>query len=208
MNYSWARDFTLELMNRYSTAGTKVPESYNDQKDCLLRIPKLLDDAQHYVATTSGPIRETVGLEELPRSQRGGWYIYTLPDNCWQICSGGLIRFDGPRLQRYHRYHMVGRGQLAVPKDLDGTVSVEYYRYPVKLGSAPKDSTPLDNTEEAQRAIPYYAAAHLLMHDNPFAYASLYNEFEAKLARLAEVPHGEITVVEDAYSAAEWAHDS
>lgn len=207
MNYGWARDFTLELIDQYSTAGAKIPESYNNQADYLARIPKLLDDAQHYVATTSGKIRETVGLEELPRSERGAWYIYTLPDNCWQVCSGGLIRFDGPRLQRYHRYHMVGKGQLAVPKDLDGILSVEYFRYPVKLGSSPRDSAPLDNTEEAQRAVPYYAAAHLVMYDNAFAYGALLNEFEAKLARLAEVPHGELNVVEDAYSAGEWEYD-
>ena len=207
MNYAWARDFTLQLINQYSTAGTKIPESYNNQADYLVRIPKLLDDAQHYVATTSGRMREIANLEELPRAERGAWYIYTLPSNCWQVCSGGLIRFDGPQLQRFHRYHMIGKRQLAVPKDLDGTMSVEYFRYPVKLGDNPRDTAPLDNTEEAQRAIPYYAAAHLVMHDNAFAYASLYNEFEAKLARLAEEPHAEINTVEDAYSAGEWEHD-
>lgn len=207
MNYGWARDFTLELINQYSMAGEKVANSYNDQQDYINRIPKLIDDAQHVIATTTGRIREMVNLEELPREERGAWYIYTLPANCWQVCSGGLVRFDGPRLQRFHRYHMVGKGQLAVPKDLDGTISVEYFRYPVKLGTAPRDSAPLDNTEEAQRAVPYYVAAHLVMHDNAFVYASLYNEFEAKLARMAEVPHGEVTVVEDVYSAGEWEHD-
>lgn len=204
MNYGWARDFTLELINQYSVAGAKVPETYNNQADYLARIPKLIDDAQHYVATTSGKIREMVGLEELPRTERGGWYIYELPANCWQICSGGLVRFDGPRLQRYHQYRQIGNHQLAIPKTLDGTISVEYYRYPAKLGTDPVDTTPLDNTEEAQRALPYYAAAHLVMQDNSFAYASLYNEFEAKLARLDEVLQGEPTVVEDVYSAGEW----
>lgn len=207
MNYGWARDFTLELINQYSMAGQKVPASYNDQQDYLLRIPKLLDDAQHYVATTTGRITDMVGLEELPREERGAWYIYTLPANCWQVCSGGLVRFDGPRLQRFHKYHMIGKGQLAVPKTLDGDISVEYYRYPVKLGDKPRDTAPLDNTEEAQRAIPYYAAAHLVMHDNAFAYGALINEFETKLARLAEVPHGEMNTVEDSYSAGEWEHN-
>ena len=207
MNYKWARDFALELINQYSMAGDPVAASYNNQADYLARIPKLLDDAQHYVATTAGRMRELADLEELSRTERGAWYIYDLPANCWQVCSGGLVRFDGPQLQRYHQYRLIGRNRLAVPKTLDGTMSVEYYRYPIKLGTAPKDSTPLDNSEEAQRALPYYVAAHLLMYDNAFAYASLYNEFEAKLARLAEQPHTELTVVEDAYSAAEWLHD-
>lgn len=207
MNYGWARDFTLELINQHSVAGIKIPETYNNQADYTNRIPKLLDDAQHYVATTTGKIRELANLEELPRNERGAWYIYTLPANCWQVCSGGLVRFDGPQLHRYHQYRLIGNHQLAVPKTLDGTMSVEYYRYPVKLGNDPKDTTPLDNTEEAQRALPYYAAAHLVMQDNAFAYASLFNEFEAKLARLAEVLQAEPTVVEDAYSAAEWEYD-
>ena len=207
MNYGWARDFTLELINQYSMAGKEIPASYNNQADYLARIPKLLDDAQHYVATTTGKIRELANLEELPRVERGEWLIYTLPANCWQICGSGLVRFDGPRMQRSRKYFPIGRQQIAVPRELDGLLSVEYYRYPVKLGLNPKDNAPMDNTEEAQRCLPYYVAAHLLMQDNPFAYASLYNEFEAKLARLTEVPHGEIHVMEDSYSVGEWEYD-
>jgi hypothetical protein len=208
MNYGWARDFTLELINQYSVAGTKVPEAYNNQADYLNRIPKLLDDAQFYVATTAGRMRDTVDLEELPRSERGDWYIYNLPSNCWQVCAGCLIRFDGPEMRRYHQYRMMGKSRLAVPKALEGLLSVEYFRYPAKLGDNPKDSTPLDNTEEAQRALPYYVAAHLLMHDNPFAYSALYNEFEAKLGRLYEEPQTEPTIIQDVYSATEWDYNN
>lgn len=208
MNYKWARDFALELMNQYSIAGTEIPASYNNQADYLKRIPKLMDDGQFYIATTSGRIRELVGLEELPCTERGAWRIYDLPGNCWQVCSGGLVRFDGPELQRYHKYRLIGRNRIAVSRDVDGLMSVEYYRYPARLGDNPGDNTPLDNTEAAQRALPYYVAAHLLMHDNAFAYASLFNEFEAKLARLGEQLHTEHTVVEDAYSAGEWEYDS
>lgn len=205
MNYGWARDFTLELINQYTVAGEKVPASYNNQADYLARIPKLLDDAQHYVATTTGKIRELANLEELPcTGRRGEWLIYTLPANCWYICGSGLIQIDGHRMQRSRKYFPIGRQQIAVPRDLGGLLSVEYYRYPVKLGPNPKDSALLDNTEEAQRCLPYYVAAHLLMQDNAFAYASLYNEFEAKLARLTVVPQGEIYEVENAYATSEW----
>jgi hypothetical protein len=57
MNYKWARDYTLELINQYSIAGAVTPESYNNQADYLARIPKMLNDAQIYVATTAGKIR-------------------------------------------------------------------------------------------------------------------------------------------------------
>lgn len=208
MNYKWARDFALELINQRSIAGSEIQATYNNQADYLQRIPKLLDDAQMYVATTSGKIRTITAINSLPRQNMGGWWLYQLPKDCWQVCSGGLIRTDGPVLQRYHRYHAVGDNGIAVPKELDGELMLEYYRYPALLGSNPLDDTPLDNTVEAQMALPYYVAAHIVMHDDAFAYQALYNEFEAKLARLSEQLHTEMNVVEDAYSADEWDYNA
>jgi len=203
MTYKWARDFALELINQYSIAGQEIPTGYNNQADYLKRIPKLLDDAQMYVATTAGKIRTITALRSLPRRELGAWWLYQLPQDCWQVCSGGLVRYDGPVLERYHEYRSVGDNGIAVPKELDGELVLEYYRYPLMVGDSPKDDAELDNTREAQMVLPYYVAAHLVMQDNSFAYASLYNEFEAKLARLAEQLQTELTVVEDAYSAAE-----
>lgn len=207
MDYAWARDFTLELINQYSIAGEKVQEGYNNQADYLARIPKLLDDGQMYMATTSARMRTVVPLCGLARQGMGAWVMYHLPEDCWQVCSGGLIRTDGPVLQRYHGYHLVGNDGIAVPGDLDGKMMLEYYRYPALLGKDPMDDDRLDNVPEAQMALPYYAAAHLVMQDDAFAYQALYNEFEAKLARLGEQPQAEMNTVEDAYSPSEWRHD-
>lgn len=103
---------------------------------------------------------------------------------------------------------MVGDDSVAVPEKLGGTLYLEYYRYPLLLGANPADKTPLDNTMEAQMALPYYVAAHLVMHDNAFAYSALMNEFETKLARLREEIHTELTVIEDVYSAAEQEYNA
>lgn len=203
MTYKWARDFVLQLLNQYSVAGTEVPESYNNQADYLVKIPKLLDDAQLYVATGSGKIRTLTDMESLTRRSMGAWVLYELPEDCWQVCSGGLIRMDGPQLHRYSRYRLLGDNGIAVPGELDGELLLEYFRYPALLGDDPVDSAPLDNTVEAQMALPYYAAAHMVMTDDAFAYSALMNEFEAKLARMGERRQAEITVVEDDYSAAE-----
>ena len=46
------------------------------------------------------------------------------------------------------------------------------------------------------------------MQDDAFAYATLYNEFESKLARLGERLQTELNVVEDAYSAAEYLYNA
>ena len=48
-------------------------------------------------------------------------------------------------------------------------------------------------------AVAYYAAAHLVLQDDQYAQATLYNEFETKLSRLGEIPSTERDSVYDAY---------
>ena len=207
MNYAWARDLTLQLINQYSVAGQKVDPGYNNQADYLARIPALLDDAQVYIATTVRRIREVVPLAQLLPSYMPGWEIYDLPEDCWQISGGGLIRFHGPRLQRYHKYRLLGGKQIAVPEGLRGELELEYFRRPKLLGAAPEDDDELDNTVEVQMALPYYTAAHLVMYDNAFAYSALMNEFETKLERLYELPQTELTITEDVYDPVDWRYE-
>ena len=207
MNYGWARDFALELINQHRIAGAKISDVYNNQADYLSRIPKLVDDAQTYIATTSGRIREVVPLNKLPYEERGGWREYTLPWNCWQMCSAGLIRYNGSRMQRFHNYHAIGSKKIAVPGDVAGDLSVEYYRLPGSIGDNPPDDAELDNSIPAQQAVPYYVAAHLVMYDNAFAYSALYNEFNDRLISLVEQPQTEVCVTEDSYSPKEWEYD-
>lgn len=199
MNYKWARDFTLQLINQYSVAGAKVADSYNNQADYLKRIPALLDDAQMYVATSAAPIRAMDDLKNLRCDINGAWLTYTMPEDCWQMCGSGMIRYDGDTFQRFHRYHPVGDNKIAVPRDLTGEVQVEYFRYPRLLGSDPKDEAELDNTPPVQMALPYYVAAQLVMQDDSFAFSALSNEFETRLARLPKNQHTDLHIVEDAY---------
>lgn len=207
MDYKWAREFALKLINQYSIAGAEIPASYNNQSDYLLRIPGLLDDGQMYIATNQGRIRATVPLGDLESRDVGGWVEYTLPKDCWQVCSSGLVCLLYGRFQRYHKYHLVGSDRILVPVGLGEDVMLEYFRYPKLLGNDPADNAQLDNTPVAQMALPYYAAAHLVMYDNAFAYQALYNEFEAKMIRLAGAPGAEVEQVEDSYSAAEWRYN-
>ena len=199
MNYQWARDFTLQLINRYSAAGVKIPETDNDQADYLKRIPKLLDDAQVYAATTTACIRELEPLAAMPCDENGEWLVYTLPKNCWQLCGGGLVRYDGETFQRFHRYHPVGGNKIAVPRALQGELAVEYFRYPRLLGDDPANAKELDNTVPVQMALPYYAAAYLLLRDDADSHRRLKTEFEERLERLAERPQTDIHLVEDVY---------
>lgn len=199
MNYKWAKDYVLELMNQYSIGGNPVAPAYNCQADYIARIPKLLNDVQVQAATTLGKIRAVVPLSELSCDEHGTWRVYTMPDDFWQICSGGLIRYGRENIERCNLCHAIGSKQIAVPKSLGGDMSMEYYRLPKLLTENPNDEDELDNTVPAQMALPYYVAAHLIMLDNAFAYQALMNEFESKLERLAENPVFIVSTIEDAY---------
>lgn len=199
MNYKKARDITLQLINQYSVAGSKVPDTYNGQADYLNRIPNLLNDAAMQAATTTAPIRVLDDLKNLRCDDNGAWLVYTMPDDCWQLSSGGLIQYDGETFRRFHGYHPVGPNKIAVPKDIAGEVQVEYFRYPRMLDANPKDEDELDNTPVVQLALPFYAAAQLVMQEDAFAFSALSNEFESRLARLAERPHADCNTVENVY---------
>lgn len=204
MNYGWARDYTLQLIHQYSIAGEKIDPVYNNQADYIVRIPKLLDDAQVYVATSVKKIRATVPVTALSRVRFGENLAYTMPDDFWQMSSAGFVTFEDRVLKRFHRYHVLGDGQFVLDEPVPKPLILEYYRQPVLLGDNPKDTAELDNSLEVQMALPFYAAAHLVMQDNAFAYASLINEFESKLARIQDVPHTEFNIVEDRYEMSEW----
>lgn len=205
MNYKWARDYVLQLIDQYSVAGNVTPETYNNQADYIARIPKLLNDAQVYVATTVGKIRTVEELENLSCDDNGKWLVYTMPGDFWQLCSGGLLRYDEDNeLERSNLYHAIGANQIAISKSVSGNMSVEYYRLPRPLSEKPEDEELLDNTVPAQMTLPYYVAAHLVMYDNAYAYQALYNEFETRLARLAESPTIIYGTVADTYSGGDW----
>jgi len=199
MNYKWARDYVLELIDQYSVAGTEVPAIYNNQADYLHKIPRLLDDAQVLAATTEHKIRAAAPLANLQRSHHEGMDIYTLPDNCWQLCGGGVVLVDGGEVYRPEFCRLVGRDMLFLPAKLPAGLAIEYYRYPQLLGADPKDDALLDNTPSVQMALPYFAAAHLVMLDNAFAYSALLGEFEARMAVPGEVPRAETETVRDVY---------
>ena len=206
MTYQWARNFTLELINQRSIAGAEIAPSYNNQADYLKKIARLLDDAALQAAAGAGAMRAVKPLSELEVGQLGQWRSYTLPEDCRRLVC--LLRTDGPRLQKYHRYRLVGDDKIAVPARLDGELAVEYFRYPRLLGEDPEEEAELDNTVEVQTALPYYAAAMLVLGDDAFAYATLMNQFESRLARVGRGPQAEWETVEDAYSAEEWEVDA
>lgn len=199
MNYGQVKRRALALAQQYSIAGVPVKESYNNQADALLKLPDLVNDAQLLIATTARPIPAAAALETLDREEQGSGTLYWAPYDLWQVRGSGVLDLTGPQPRRLPVLAWLGERQFLLEADAPDGAVLEYYRYPHSLGDAPGDDAPLDNVPEAQAAAAFYAAAHLVRDDDANAYSALYNEFEARLARLTAPVAAEQAEVTDAY---------
>ena len=199
MNYGQVKKLVLQLLNQYSVAGTLVADSYNNQQDYILRIPALVNDAVMEIATTARKIPTTLFLGDLYREERGGEVLYTLPEDFYQFVSGSVVKSVEGKLLHTNCYKMQERRYLLLPKEEAGDYTVTYYRYPRLLSDKPADSDILDNEPETHYAVPFYVAAHLAAHDEPFLYQALYNKYEDKLAKMGPGVAAEVRPVADSY---------
>jgi hypothetical protein len=131
---------------------------------------------------------------------------FVLPPDVFQFPSGKVFRYkDGTvgDLGHLHTFMMNGRRNIVVPLGLvrnGGTLL--YWRYPVLLPEEDEDIDPeaeLDNVDEVHRAIPYYVAGTLALHDDPFLAATLMNGYEDKLAKMEPPVTAEAEQVIDVY---------
>ena len=199
MNYGDFKNRVLMLINQYTIAGNEIALSYNNQDDYVLRIPSLLDSCQRYLATTTKPIYAEFPLDWADAEEKEGFYIFTMPDDFYQLIGRGIPTMKNGQFKMYHRYRWMGRKKLVIPCKDKGEMTVHYHRYPVAVPADPADDFQLDNEPDAQEAAAYYVAANLVMYDNAFAYSALYNEFESRRQQMFERPQAEYESVEELY---------
>ena len=203
MTYGRVRDESLKLINSYSSAGQTIPASYNNQADLLKMIPGLVYSCEMEIATTVRKIPASIELSrdhfQIRNAELGMRnYEFRLPEDCWQIFHGGLLDLSRGAPMRYSRYRLFG-DKIILPADAPEGLILEYYRYPKKIGTDPKDGLKLDNTPDTHPVIPYYVASHLVMYDDTYRYAVLYSEYEKRLSRLGTGIFVEENVIPDAY---------
>jgi hypothetical protein len=204
MNYGECRDRALKLINQYSIAGTQIASSYNNQEDYILRVPSLINDAQLIIARGPRPIDEAVELNPASAVEVGCMYKYVLPEDLIEINPAGLRVITDTGMKLSARYTLLGSDYILVPKDLAGTIFLQYFRRPQLLAEKPLDTAPLDNIATAQEPIPYYVGAQLVIQDDAFVYASLYNSWLTKLTEIGKAPRPESHLVEDVYGMDMW----
>ena len=197
MKYADTKREVLSHINQYTMAGSQVAPSYNNQADYLNRIPVLLNEALVNIRTLVKPIPVVLPLEA--GEPYGGMTRYELPEDCWTIKTGGVSVIRDGQFRRTNQYRLQGRKYILVPDD--GSYTVEYYRYPVQL---PLDNTLTDDYEveedpEVIQTATYYASAYLVLQEDEFAYATLYNDYESRLGRISPGITAEVQPVEDSY---------
>ena len=224
MNYGEVRDRSLQLMRQYSLAGDPIERDYNNQADYLKAIPGLVDEAMMEIAN----IRYIDEYKELrldPTIDRLGMPTYLLPDDLMDIMPGGFLVVEpGAETPSYDTgWAQPDERHIIFPKrgkHFRGRVFLQYYRRPHSIMDCmkdgcplyggectaeapsdvePPDCAPLDNDPSTHTAIPYYVAAHLLLGEDSFGYASLYNEWVAKLGRMQKAPQPHRHIISDVY---------
>lgn len=204
MTFEQVQNQVLKLLNQYSVAGTLVAPAYNNQQDYLNRVASLANDAVMEIATTARKIPATLDLSTLTGEDAGDWVRYELPEDFYQFKTGDtLLTTDDGRLLHTNRYTISGKNYLLVPKreiEEGSSYTITYYRYPKLLSEKPAPTDELDNEPETHYAVPFYVAAFLVIHDDSFLFASFYNKFEDKLAKMSAGLSVEAHSVDDVYN--------
>lgn len=191
----------LELIGRYSVAGAIISSDYNNQSDYESRIPGLLNDAFLRIRSEARP-RVCARRFSDGGTRLGDMRMFDLPNGYRGIKTGGAFRIADGRFRPCADFRLMGERSILFPDDGAERV-IEYYADPEALPASPEDGYEMDEDGEVLTAACYYAASMLLLGRDEFAHASLYNEFDSRLAGMRRPPTAEISEIEDVYGYAE-----
>lgn len=195
--YSEIKRNVLSLINQYTMAGQQVPDSYNNQADYLQKIPGLVNAALMNIRTTAKPGSV---LHPLSGGEAYAGYIrYEMPENFRKLKTGGVHRLKGGLLEKTNTYRLMGGKTILLPKDDTAEYFVEYYCFPEQLPLICKDDYDLREDPDVLQAAIFYAAAMLVMQEDEFTYATLFNEYESRLQRMSYSPEVEVQPTSDVY---------
>ena len=136
-------------------------DDFHDVEDILA---SYYDIAQREIATTVSPIYRTVKV--------GCGVIAKLPKDLFR-----LISVDRG-YERPDKTHIIAIG--------DGEATVGYYAYPAKLSDDAPQNAEFEVSDNAQSAIPYFAAAQTVLSDSDmrryYAFMDMYNDILSNAA--------------------------
>lgn len=112
---------------------------------------------------------------------------YDLPDDFFEL-EEVVQRTDIQQYVNMGNYRFEGRKTIVLPYMFTGSFDVFYFAYPATIDDTTLDTYELEVDVEAQAAIPYYVAGHLLLSDveQRSIGIMLINEYQAKLSNLRQ----------------------
>ena len=202
MKFKEFRKLVLQHLDQYSVAGEEIPLAYNNQADYSERICALANIALRTIATQTAPLTAILDPQSSnakKEEMENGLTKITMPTDFFKMTGQGIPTFGGDvDYARNMTYQFLPPNQIIVKtKDLP-KIQIPYHRYPRQLHG--QEDEILDGSETVADCASFYVAAQLARHDSPYAYQSLYNEFETMMTRLKPPLITEFSETEDVYS--------
>lgn len=83
-------------------------------------------------------------------------------------------------------YRYSGKKTIEINWFLDGQFDIHYFKLPATVDSLTDDSYEFEVDENAQSLIPYYIAAHVIMHEKQSVGIFLKQQYDTKLSNLSQ----------------------
>lgn len=168
----------IKIINNWSNSGNLISATDPNMLDYSLRFRTLQDAAQKEIATIKKIQKLTTILETGIVITTASFVEITMPTDYYQMKE---VEYDESPIQWRTR----GRNKITVNKLTTFPIDVFYYAYPQDITDATLVTYNFEIDIEAQEAIPYYVAAHVLM-DESNLFATLLGIYQNKLANLSD----------------------
>jgi hypothetical protein len=209
MKYGEFKRSVMQLIDQFSVREAVMTQEYNDQGDFFVRIPALYNNAMLEMAQDAAPLVSVMEPDTEDVVEERGFVTFPLPDDFLSMSEDGLpmVTRDG-QMTRMKEYWLVGDGQIRMRRYLYDHATLEYCRQPTRLTPDPDENTELDGTIEMQTAAEYYVAAMLMLREDSFVYATLYNKYDDLLSAMKKRLRAERFFMANAYGPDYWAYES
>lgn len=197
---TWGECRLIALQTMFANEGKTINADDSNQ-DYLDAMPGKANEAMQQITMVGRPLLKSfrVKIESGAAEEATGEQL-TLPAGkvrykldmkkyCprWRAMNPGQIYLDdGTAYGQANDYDLEGDAVLVLPGTVEGTYTIWYHAYPLKITSATEDDENLEMPEEAAVLIPLYIAAELYKDDELSTATVLRNEFEDGLTKLRE----------------------
>lgn len=124
---------------------------------------------------------------------------YELPSDFMELKSI-ISETEVRQYKTMQQYFFENRRTLLLNYYEVGQYIINYYRYPSDITDDTIDTYEFEVDIDAQEAIPFFIAGHVIIDENPTVATQLINEYQLKLSRLQNTETYGITTIENTFN--------